>query len=113
MEIEINAPIEEAWTYTQNPKLHEQWDLRFTSITYMEKNSPEEPQRFTYETKVMPGLTVSGWGESKGEHQKGNGSKTSSLHFGTPQKISPIAEGKGYWRYIPHDKGLTFLDRLH
>ncbi|MGE7916056.1 DoxX-like family protein [Lysinibacillus xylanilyticus] len=109
VEIEINAPIEEAWTYTQNPKLHEQWDLRFTSITYMEKNSPEEPQRFTYETKVMPGLTVSGWGESKGEHQKGNGSKTSSLHFGTPQKISPIAEGKGYWRYIPHDKGLTFL----
>ncbi|KOS60301.1 DoxX-like family protein [Lysinibacillus agricola] len=109
VEVDILAPIDEAWTYTQNPKLHEQWDLRFSSITYIDKSSPEEPQRFTYETKVMPGLKVSGWGESKGEHQKEDGTKTSSLHFGTPQKISPIAEGKGYWQYIPHNKGLTFL----
>lgn len=109
VEVDILAPIEEAWTYTQNPKLHEQWDLRFTSITYIEKKSVEEPQRFTYETKVMPGVVVRGWGESKGEHQKKDGTKTSSLHFGTPQKISPIAEGKGYWQYIPYDRGLTFL----
>jgi len=109
VEVDILAPIEEAWTYTQNPKLHEQWDLRFTSITYIEKKSAEEPQRFTYETKVMPGVVVRGWGESKGEHQKKDGTKTSSLHFGTPQKISPIAEGRGYWQYIPHDRGLTFL----
>ncbi|WP_286923077.1 MULTISPECIES: DoxX-like family protein [Lysinibacillus] len=109
VEVDILAPIEEAWTYTQNPKLHEQWDLRFTSITYIEKKSVEEPQQFTYETKVMPGVVVRGWGESKGEHQKKDGTKTSSLHFGTPQKISPIAEGRGYWQYIPHDRGLTFL----
>jgi len=109
VEVDIFAPIEEAWTYTQNPKLHEQWDLRFTSITYIEKKSVEEPQRFTYETKVMPGVVVRGWGESKGEHQKKDGTKTSSLHFGTPQKISPIAEGRGYWQYLPHDRGLTFL----
>ncbi|MCL1694673.1 DoxX-like family protein [Lysinibacillus sp. BPa_S21] len=109
VEVDIRVPIDEAWSYTQNPKLHEQWDLRFTSITYIDKESPEEPQRFTYETKVMPGLSVSGWGESKGEHHKKGGTKTSSLHFGTPQKISPIAEGKGYWQYIPTNKGLTFL----
>lgn len=102
VEIDIQAPIEKAWDYTQNPHLHEQWDLRFTSITYIPKKAPEEPQRFTYETKVMPGLQVSGWGESKGEHHKENGTRTSSLHFGTPQKRSPIAEGKGYWQYIPH-----------
>lgn len=47
VEVDILAPIEEAWIYTQNPKLHEQWDLRFTSITYIEKKSAEEPQRFT------------------------------------------------------------------
>ncbi|MFJ8089209.1 DoxX-like family protein [Lysinibacillus sp. NPDC095746] len=109
VEVDIRAPINETWNYTQNPKLHEQWDLRFTSITYIDKKSPEEAQRFTYETKVMPGIAVSGWGESKGEHHKKDGTKTSSLHFGTLQKISPIAEGKGYWRYIPNDKGLTFL----
>ena len=109
VEIDIQAPIDDAWTYTQNPKLHEQWDLRFTSITYIEKKSPEDAQQFTYETKVMPGLKVNGWGESKGTHHKENGTKTSSLHFGTPQKISPIAEGRGYWQYIPHDSGLSFL----
>ncbi|QDQ02721.1 hypothetical protein FOH38_20965 [Lysinibacillus fusiformis] len=109
VEIDMQAPMKDAWEYTQNPKLHEQWDLRFTSITYLEKKSPDAPQQFTYETKVMPGLKVSGWGESKGEHHKADGTKTSSLHFGTPQKISPIAEGKGYWQYIPKDKGLTFL----
>lgn len=111
VEIDLQAPIDEAWAYTQNPMLHEQWDLRFSSITYIEKKSPEDPQQFTYETKVMPGLKVSGWGESKGTHHKENGTKTSSLHFGTAQKISPIAEGKGYWQYIPHDNGLTFLTR--
>ena len=109
VEIDLQASMEDAWRYTQNPKLHEQWDLRFTSITYSEKKFADKPQRFTYETKVMPGLTVSGWGESKGEHLKKDGAKISSLHFGTPQKISPIAEGKGYWKYIPHEQGLTFL----
>ena len=38
VEVDIRAPINEAWNYTQNPKLHEQWDLRFTAITYMDKN---------------------------------------------------------------------------
>lgn len=109
VEVDMQASIEDAWKYTQNPKLHEKWDLRFTKITYEDKKHPNEPQRFTYETKVMPGVKVNGWGESKGEHIKKDGSKISSLHFGTPQKISPIAEGKGYWKYIPKDHGLTFL----
>lgn len=109
VEIDIQASMDDAWRYTQDPKLHEQWDLRFTSITYLEKKSPDDPQVFTYETKVLPGVKVSGWGESRGTHEKENGSKTSSLHFGTPQRISPIAEGKGYWQYIPHNTGLTFL----
>ncbi|SCY10610.1 hypothetical protein SAMN02787079_00960 [Lysinibacillus sp. TC-37] len=73
VEIAIHAPIEKAWDYTQNPQLHEQWDLRFTSITYIPKRASKEPQRFTYETKIIPGLQVSGWGESKGEHHKENG----------------------------------------
>ena len=40
VEIDIQAPIEKAWDYTQNPHLHEQWDLRFTSITYIPKKHP-------------------------------------------------------------------------
>lgn len=109
VEIEIQDDIERIWEYSQNPKLHEQWDLRFTSITYNDKLPAEEVQTFTYSTKVLPGIQVTGWGESKGTHEKASGEKTSALHFGTEQLLSPIAEGKGYWKYIPHEGGTTFL----
>ena len=79
---------------TQNPELHEQWDLRFSSITYLPKKSEDDPQVFLYETKLGCGVKVAGWGKSIGTHNKEDGSKTSSLHFGTNQKISPICEGK-------------------
>jgi len=109
VEIEIQDDIEKVWEYSQDPKLHEQWDLRFTSITYNEKLPTEDAQTFTYSTKVMPGLEVTGWGKSKGTHEKASGEKTSALHFGTEQMISPIAKGQGYWKYIPHENGTTFL----
>ncbi len=109
VEIEMDSDMETIWKYTQQPELHEQWDLRFSTITYNEKETEDEPQTFTYTTNVMPGISVSGWGVSKGAHEKESGIKTSSLHFGTEQLISPIAEGKGYWQYIPHNNGVTFL----
>lgn len=108
VETEIQASLDEVWRYTQTPHLHEQWDLRFTSITYQPKTSPIADQHFTYCTRVMPGIKVSGWGVSKGTHEK-NGIKTSSLHFGTSQKISPIREGKGYWQYRPEKETVIFL----
>jgi DoxX-like family len=109
VEIPIKASVDEVWEKSQNPILHEQWDLRFSSITYLPKKSEDDPQSFHYETKIGFGLKVSGWGKSIGTHNKEDGSKISSLHFGTPQKISPISEGKGYWKYIPNEKGTTFL----
>ena len=109
VEINIQSTLDEVWRYTQQPNLHEQWDLRFSSITYNEKLHKDDPQTFTYTTKIMPGLVVSGWGESKGTHEKESGVKTSSLLFGTPQLISPIKEGRGYWQYKPKAEGVTFL----
>ncbi|WP_431026947.1 DoxX-like family protein [Lysinibacillus sp. LZ02] len=109
VEIDIDSTINQVWHYTQQPHLHEQWDLRFTKISYNEKEYEDAPQTFTYTTKVMPGIAVSGWGESKGTHEKESGVKTSSLHFGTPQLISPIKEGRGYWQYIPNGERVTFL----
>ncbi|WP_237721560.1 hypothetical protein [Paenisporosarcina sp. TG20] len=55
VEIEIQDDIERIWEYSQQPKLHEQWDLRFSSITYNDKLPGETLQTFTYSTKVMPG----------------------------------------------------------
>lgn len=109
VEIEMDTSMEQLWEYTQNPELHAKWDLRFSEIHYKGKETPDAPQLFTYKTKVGSLFTVEGWGESKGTHHKKDGSRTSSLHFGTEQKISPIAEGKGYWQYVPNGETLTFL----
>ncbi|WNB92432.1 DoxX-like family protein [Bacillus sp. NEB1478] len=109
VEIPIHADVKEVWDKSQKPELHEQWDLRFSSITYLPKENEDEPQSFLYETKIGFGMKVAGWGKSIGTHNKEDGSKTSSLQFGTNQKISPISEGRGYWKYIPADQGTTFL----
>ncbi|MCA0969228.1 DoxX-like family protein [Halobacillus litoralis] len=109
VEADIQAPIEDVWEASQEPHLHEQWDVRFSSIRYQPKEHEDDPQHFTYETNVMPGIKVSGWGKSVGTHHAEDSSRTSSLHFGTDQKISPIKEGRGYWKYIPTDEGTTFL----
>ncbi|MBD8071459.1 DoxX-like family protein [Bacillus sp. PS06] len=109
VELPIKSSIDEVWSRTQEPKLHEQWDLRFSSIEYLPKKSEDEPQSFLYETKIGFGVKVAGWGKSVGTANKKDGSKTSSLHFGTDQKISPIREGKGYWRYIPKGDEIIFL----
>lgn len=108
VEVSIEADIEEIWNATQVPELHEQWDLRFSSITYLPKNK-NEPQCFTYSRSVFPFLTVEGWGKSVGAHHKENGIRSSSLHFGTDQFFSPIREGRGYWKYEPQEKDVTFL----
>ncbi|WP_223701229.1 DoxX-like family protein [Sutcliffiella deserti] len=109
VEIPIEAEVDAVWGMTQKPEVHKQWDLRFSSITYLPKENADQPQSFLYETNIGFGQKVAGWGKSIGTHNKTDGSKTSSLHFGTEQKISPIREGKGYWKYIPKENGTTFL----
>lgn len=108
VEIEIDSHIDEVWKASQDPDLHSQWDLRFSTITYLPKKD-DEPQMFTYKRSVTPLLTVEGWGKSTGTFNKGDGTRSSSLHFGTDQWFSPIKEGKGYWKYEPQQKGTKFL----
>ncbi|GEL77861.1 DoxX-like family protein [Tenuibacillus multivorans] len=109
VEIPIRAEMDKLWDATQTPNQHEQWDLRFSSITYLPKEE-DEPQRFHYKTNIGFGIAVEGWGESVGTHGAKDGSKTSSLHFGTDQKISLIEEGRGYWKYNPQSDGtIQFL----
>lgn len=72
VEIPIQVPIQRVWDASQEPDLHAQWDLRFSSISYLPKNE-EEPQFFTYTRKAGPFLTVEGWGKSSGSQQLKNG----------------------------------------
>ena len=108
VEILIGSDMEKLWNATQTPDLHSSWDLRFSSITYLPKKE-NEPQHFLYKTNIGFGQSVQGWGKSAGTFHAEDGSRTSSLHFGTDQKISLIKEGKGYWKYIQKQDTLAFL----
>jgi uncharacterized membrane protein YphA (DoxX/SURF4 family) len=105
----VRAPMDAIWRHTQTPGLHEKWDLRFSRIDYLPKGREMEPQRFRYTTRIGFGLQVNGEGESIGERDLADGSRSSSLKFGSGDSLSIIREGTGYWRYIPTPAGIRFL----
>jgi uncharacterized membrane protein YphA (DoxX/SURF4 family) len=109
VEILVRAPMEELWKHTQVPELHERWDLRFSQIDYLPRNSETEPQRFRYATRIGFGLEVAGEGESVGEKDLPDGSRSSALKFSSADPRSIIREGSGYWKYIPGGEGIRFL----
>jgi DoxX-like family len=109
VEILIRAPLDEIWTHTQTPELHERWDLRFSHIDYLPRASEREPQRFRYRTRVGLGIEVAGDGESVGERDLEDGSRSSALKFRSADPRSIIREGSGYWKYIPMAGGIRFL----
>jgi uncharacterized membrane protein YphA (DoxX/SURF4 family) len=109
VEIPIRGSIEEVWRRTQDPALHERWDLRFTAIEYLPRPDPQAPQRFLYATRIGFGLGIEGEGESVGRHDGPNGARTSSLEFWSDDPRSLILEGSGYWQYVPTDDHVKFL----
>ncbi|MFE0515940.1 hypothetical protein [Streptomyces sp. NPDC058964] len=108
IEARIRADLDELWARTQDPARHRRWDLRFTEIEYLPR-AEDEPQRFRYATRVLPFLTVAGTGVSAGEKERPDGTRTSALRFHSPHPLSLIAEGSGYWRYVPDGDGVRFL----
>ena len=109
VEIKIDANLEQVWRLTQDPALHQRWDLRFSAIEYLPRPIPTEPQRFNYETRIGFGLNIRGTGESVGERALERGDTTSALKFASADPKSLIRDGSGYWRYIPTSDGLRFL----
>jgi len=108
VEINIHCPMEDLWSKTQTPELHQQWDLRFSEISYLPRSDKSQPQRFRYATRIGLGLIIVGEGETIGE-QEADGSRTSALKFWSTDSRSLIHEGSGYWKYIPTTDGIRFL----
>ncbi|ANW16968.1 hypothetical protein [Streptomyces clavuligerus] len=104
----IRAELEEVWALSQRPERHRRWDLRFTDITAL-PTAPGDPQRFRYATRVLPFVQVSGTGVSAGEKHRPDGTRTSALRFRSTHPLSLLAEGSGYWRYVPARAGVRFL----
>ena len=109
VEILIRASVDEIWRRTQVPDLHEQWDLRFTSIDYLPKRLEDEPQKFRYSMRIGFGLRIEGQGESTGTREDASGLRTSALTFWSSDSKSLIEEGAGYWQYVPTASGVRFL----
>ena len=104
--IDIDAPMDEVWRLTQDTALHPRWDLRFSSIEPV-AGLPGGGQRFRYERR-LPGHVLAGTGTSVGEKRRPDGTRTSALRFTTPDRLSPLGDGRGYWRYEPLADGVRF-----
>jgi hypothetical protein len=110
VEAQIRGPLDRVWDLTQDPALHQRWDLRFSTITYLPRPNPEEPQQFLYTTRIGFGIEVHGTGESIATRTASNDVQISSLRFWSGEKLSLITEGSGYWKYIPiSNQAVTFL----
>ncbi|GAB2858368.1 hypothetical protein GCM10027074_26830 [Streptomyces deserti] len=108
IEARIRADLDDLWARTQDPAQHQRWDLRFTEIAHLPREEGR-PQRFRYATRVLPFLTIAGTGVSAGEKERPDGTRTSALRFASPHPLSLLAEGSGYWRYVPDGDGVRFL----
>lgn len=108
VEILIRGGIDDLWGKTQEPKLHQRWDLRFSEIDYLPRQ-PGEAQRFLYTTRIGAGLRIEGAGESTGERDDPGGQRTSALRFWSDDPKSLIEMGSGYWKYILGSDGIRFI----
>jgi len=108
VEIPIRASMDELWEKTQDPQLHQRWDLRFTQIQYLPRQGGQ-PQKFLYRTRVGFGLKIDGEGESIGERDGEGGARTSSLKFWSEDRKSLIRTGSGYWKYVPTENFIRFF----
>lgn len=99
--------MERVWELTQDPELHARWDARFTRITPT-KVLESSAQEFSYEL-ALPFHTIKGTGISLGTKHGARGERTSALLFDTEDQLSPLGNGRGYWRYIPGNDGVRFF----
>jgi hypothetical protein len=89
---------------TQEPDLHQRWDLRFTEIRYLPRPDTAQPQRFLYATRIGLGLKIRGEGESVGSRDGPNQERSSALKFWSDDSKSLIRTGSGYWKYVPSNE---------
>jgi hypothetical protein len=107
VETSIDADLDLVWDATQVSSEHVRWDVRFTRITPTGA-TPGGATTFTYE-RTVPLRVVRGTGVSIGEKHGPGGARTSALRFHTADRLSPIAAGRGYWRYLPDGNSTVFI----
>jgi len=107
VETVIAADIETVWRLTQDPTAHARWDARFSRIVPTERGDDGQ-WRFRYERGMLV-RTIRGAGIALGTREGADGARTSALRFTTRDRLSPLRDGRGYWRYEPVDGGVRFI----
>ncbi|WTX00829.1 hypothetical protein OG216_46155 (plasmid) [Streptomycetaceae bacterium NBC_01309] len=108
MEAVIRASFDDLWRHTRSASRHQRWDLRFSEITHVDVDGDAvEPTVFRYATRLVPGFVISGTGVTAGDRRR-DGAAVSALRFSSDHPLSPIRDGRGYWRYTPTPNGMVF-----
>ena len=108
VEIFIHGSMDELWEKTQNPGVHQRWDLRFSEIEYLPRTAGE-PQKFLYVTRIGAGMRIAGEGKSIGEHDDAIGKLVAP--FG-PERVSAAHVGRQDVDWIHHERLAAYIHDL-
>ncbi|MFS0722883.1 DoxX-like family protein [Paenibacillus sp. 1P07SE] len=111
VQLDMQTDMDTLWEHTQIPRLHEQWDVRFSKIDYLPRDSEDAPQQFEYITRIGAGMAIKGTGETQANQLK-EGGRMSTLVFASDQPFSLIRHGSGYWRYEKRHDHISFMTRF-
>ncbi len=104
VEAMIPAPVELVWERTQDPDQHVLWDIRFTSIRYLDQKDDRGFQMMDYRTKIGFGIEVCGFGH----YLQSTPLVLSTFEFDSDDWKSLITRGRGIWLYKTTDHGTYF-----
>lgn len=104
VEVFIPAPVEEVWRRTQEPDAHVRWDLRFTTIRYLDATDARGFHLMDYRTRMGFGLEVKGFGR----YLHSTPLEHSTFEFDSEDPLSLITRGRGVWMYEPRAGGTLF-----
>lgn len=100
----VPAPVEVVWQRTQQPDLHVLWDIRFTTIRYLDQKDERGYNVMDYRTSIGFGMDVSGFGH----YLQSIPQSLSTFEFDSNDWKSLITLGRGIWLYKPRENGTYF-----
>ncbi|EOD65435.1 hypothetical protein [Amycolatopsis vancoresmycina] len=101
VETVIRTDLDTLWRHTQDPALHQRWDLRLAGITPVDGH-------FRYTSRFL-GVTVDGVGVRAASRDWPDGSRTSVLRFASADPLSLISAGAGFCRCTPVPGGVRLV----
>lgn len=104
VEAMIPAPVELVWERTQDPDQHVLWDIRFTSIRYLDRKDERGFNVMDYRTRIGFGIEVCGYGH----YLQSAPLVLSTFEFDSADRKSLITRGRGIWLYKTTEQGTYF-----